>query len=186
MDRSQTGLGAGEWTNGLCNKGEVMAALVFFTSLFLLVALLSITAVSGLFSGARRTGIGKKGSAKMGPATRKPRQKRQPRQAGGGTARSRRAASSNPRKTEPRRRFRLPGIPIPPGLVSCLPLGLLLALMVGAGQLALYGLQQSRQGVADDSRLAAFDTALGYLGVAALALLMLGLIGAIAAYRHKP
>ena len=58
--------------------------------------------------------------------------------------------------------------------------------MVGAGQLALYGLQQSRQGVADDSRLAAFDTALGYLGVAALALLMLGLIGAIAAYRHKP
>ncbi|MDW5375418.1 hypothetical protein R6258_00670 [Halomonas sp. HP20-15] len=163
-----------------------MAALVFFTSLFLLVALLSITAVSGLFSGARGDKTGKSGT-KTGQATRKPRQKRQPRQAGGGAAKSRRAASSKTRKTgEPRRRIRLPSIPIPPGLSSCLPLGLLFALMVGAGQLALYGLQQSRQGAAEDSRLAAFDGALDYLGVAALALVVLGLIGAIAAYRRKP
>ena len=168
-----------------------MAALVFFTSLFLLVALLSVTAVSGLFSGARRdnsrTTTGRKGSAKAGPATRKPRPKRQPRQAGGGAAKSRRAASSRSNKAgEPRRRFRLPGIPIPPGLSSCLPLGLLFALMVGAGQLALYGLQQSRREATADTRLAAFEGALDYLGVAALALVILGLIGAIAAYRRKP
>ena len=163
-----------------------MAALVFFTSLFLLVALLSVTAVSGLFSGTRRAGTGKKGSAKAGPATRKPRQKRQPRQTGGGAAKSRRAASRSPRKGEPRRRFRLPGMPIPPGLASCLPLGLLFALMVGAGQLALYGLQQSRREATVDARLAAFEGALDYLGVAALVLVILGLIGAIAAYRRRP
>lgn len=165
-----------------------MAALVFFMSLFLLAALLSVTAVSGLFTGSRRVKHSK-GGAKAGQATRKPRQKRQPRQAGGGAVESSRTASSKPRKAAaPRRglRLRLPSIPVPPGLLSCLPLGLLFTLMAGAGQLALYGLQQSREGAADDSRLVAFEGALDYLGVAALALVALGLIGAVAAYRRKP
>ncbi len=185
-----------------------MAALVFFTSLFLLVALLSVTTVSGLFSGARRDSsrattaktrrdnsratTGKKSaSTKTGQATRKPRQKRQPSKTGGAAAnssRSRTASGKSRQTAAPRRgfRLRLPNLPLPPGLVSCLPLGLVMALMVGAGQLALYGLQQSQQGGAEDPRLAAFDGALDYLGVAALALVALGLVGAIASYRRKP
>jgi len=164
-----------------------MAALVFFTSLLLLAALLSITAVSGLFAGSRRA-KNSKGGAKAGQATRKPRQKRQSRQADG-AAKSSRAATRRTRKTAaPRRgfRLRLPNLPVPPGLLSCLPLGLLFALVVGAGQLALYGLQQSGEGAAEDPRLAAFDGALDYLGAAALTLVALGLIGAIAAHRRKP
>ncbi|WP_136067791.1 hypothetical protein [Modicisalibacter radicis] len=158
-----------------------MAALVFFSSLFLLVALLSVTAVSGLFAGSRR-GTKRKSGARAGQATRKPRPRRQP----GGTAKSSRAASSKPAAPRRRLRLRLPKIPIPPGLSSCLPLGLLFVLMVGAGQLALYGLRQAREGGADDPRLMAFATALDYLGLASLALVALGLVGAIAAHRRKP
>lgn len=164
-----------------------MAALVFFTSLFLLAALLSLTAVSGLFAGSRRSSKNKSGAKTGQAATRKARQKRQPPQAGG-AAKARRAAGSKPDKTatpRSRLRLRLPNIPVPPGLLSCLPLGLLFALMAGAGQLALYGLQQSRGATAEDPRLVAFDGALDYLGMAALALVVLGLVGAIAGHRRK-
>ncbi|MBZ9538006.1 hypothetical protein KGQ90_03490 [Modicisalibacter tunisiensis] len=163
-----------------------MPALIFFISL---LALSGILAVSLVRFTRRRI------AARSTPATGSRKRRRSGTSSKASGARRRRSSSGGDNRSagkaaaasRTRRGWRLPAmpslrVPFPRGMAACLPLGLLLGLIAGAGQLSLYGLRQA-QGALNDPRLVSLDNALAAISLGALLLIVLGLLGRFSARR---
>ncbi|WP_129141593.1 hypothetical protein [Modicisalibacter coralii] len=165
-----------------------MPALIFFTSLLALMSVVSVSLVRRWSRGTPRKASRAGQRKPRGAATNR-------RSAGDGKQRRGAAGASSAKKGKqaakgagrkaprPRREWRWPRLPVPPALASCLPLGLLLTLVAGAGQLALYGLRRAPDIPPDDPRLASLDNALAAISLGAVVLLIMGLAGWLAARR---
>ncbi|KXS37076.1 MAG: hypothetical protein AWU55_2639 [Halomonadaceae bacterium T82-2] len=167
-----------------------MPALIFFISL---LALSGILAVSLVRFTRRRI------AARSAPATGSRKRRRSGTSSKASGARRRRSSTDSGKRSagrsagkaasasRSRRGWRLPAmpslrVPFPRGMAACLPLGLLLGLIAGAGQLSLYGLRQA-QGALNDPRLVSLDNALAAISLGALLLIVLGLLGRFSARR---
>ncbi|MBZ9568577.1 hypothetical protein [Modicisalibacter tunisiensis] len=166
-----------------------MPALIFFTSLLALSGILAVSLVrlARRRIAARNTPpAGARKRRRSGSSPKASGARRQRSSTGSGNRSTGRAGGKSA-SSGSRRGWRLPAmptlrVPFPRGMAACLPLGLLLGLIAGAGQLSLYGLRQA-QGALNDPRLSSLDNALAAISLGALALIVLGVLGRLSARR---
>lgn len=167
-----------------------MPALIFFTSLLALSGILAVSLVrlARRRIAARNTPpAGARKRRRSGSSPKASGARRQRSSTGSGNRSTGRAGGKSASSSGSRRGWRLPAmptlrVPFPRGMAACLPLGLLLGLIAGAGQLSLYGLRQA-QGALNDPRLSSLDNALAAISLGALALIVLGVLGRLSARR---
>lgn len=150
-----------------------MASLSLFLSI-----LISAVALTAAFTMLAYRWMARRASS-SGKQSRKSRGKSASKR---GNAASRKGSSRASAKTQkpPSSRLRLSFPRLPMWLRASLPLGMMLTLIAAVGQLALQGMHNAHQVVADDPRLPSLENVLDGISLLALVLLFVGIVAWLA------